>query len=81
MRPGWVIAALLIGLALFGFLRARSVVSETWGIRSERSLIGLLAVAVAVAFLLFVARSLIGVVVGAMILGVALYASWRLRRV
>ena len=77
----WAIAALLIGLALFGFLRARTVVSETWGIRSGPPLVGLAAVSVAVAFLLFVARSLLGVVIGAMVLGVALYASWRLRRV
>jgi len=77
----WAIPALLIGLALFGFLRARAVVSETWGTRSGPPLVSLAAVAVAVAFLLFVARSLVGVVVGAMVLGVALYASWRLRRV
>lgn len=80
MHPGWVIAALMIGVALFGFLRARSVVSETWGIRSERSLVGLVAVVAAVAFLLLVARSWLGVVVGAAVLGIALYASWRLRR-
>lgn len=80
MHPGWVIAALLIGVALFGFLRARSVVSETWGIRSERSLVGLVAVVAAVVFLLLVARSWLGVVVGAAVLGIALYASWRLRR-
>ncbi len=80
MRPGWAIAVLLVGLAVFGFLRARTVVADTWGIRSGRNLVALGAVVLAVALLVAVARSLAGVVIGAAILGVALYAAWRLPR-
>lgn len=80
MHPGWAVAAVLVGFALFGFLRARAVVSDTWGIRSGRPLLALGAVVLALAVLLAAARSLAGVVIGAAVLGVALYAGWRHRR-
>jgi hypothetical protein len=78
---GWAIAAILLGLALFGFLRARAVVGETWDVHAPRSFVGVVATVVALAFLIFVSGSLLGVIVGAAVLGVALYGSWRLRRV
>ncbi|MGZ8585374.1 MAG: hypothetical protein ACXWXQ_07355 [Actinomycetota bacterium] len=81
MEPGWAIAAILLGAAIFGSLRARRVVSETWGIPNRRSLAGALATVAAVVALLVLLPSLIGVVLGALVLGLGLYGSWRLRRV
>jgi len=77
---GWPVAAVLAGLALFGFLRARDLVGETWGVRSGRSLLALGAIGLAVVVLLAVARSLAAVVIGATVVGLALYVGWRLRR-
>jgi hypothetical protein len=77
----WVIGAILVALALFGALRARAVVGETWGIRSRATILGTAAVAVGVLFLLAFSRSLVGIVVGGVVLGIALYGGWRLRRV
>ncbi|HEY7756179.1 MAG TPA: hypothetical protein VID69_08140 [Actinomycetota bacterium] len=78
---GRVIPAILIGVALFGFLRAGAVVGERWGIRSRRSTLGIVATAIAVALLLYAWRSVLAVLVAAALLGVALYAGWRVRRV
>jgi hypothetical protein len=78
----WAIAALLLGFALFGTLRARAVVRDTWDLRTRRaSALGMASVAIAVLILLALSRSLLGVIVGGVILGAALYGSWRLRRV
>ncbi len=76
------IVALLIGFALFGALRARAVVSDTWDLRTRRaSALGMASVAIAVLVLLALSGSLLGAIVGGVVLGVALYGSWRLRRV
>lgn len=75
------IPAILIGIALFGFLRAGAVVGERWGIRVRRSTFGIVATVIAVALLLYAWRSVLAVLLGAAVLGAALYASWRMRRV
>lgn len=78
---GWAFAAVLIGLGVFGVLRARAVVEETWDLRARRrSAYGIAAVAIAVLVFLAVSRSLVGAIVGGVVLGLALYGSWRLRR-
>ncbi len=77
----WVIGAALLGFALFGVLRARAVVEETWGPRSRVSMFGAAALAIALLFVLAFARSIVGMLVGGVVLGVALYGGWRLRRV
>jgi hypothetical protein len=76
----WAIAAILLAFALFGFLRARSVVGETWTVGPRRSLFGIAVTVVAAAILVFVWRSLLGVLIAAVLIGLALYAGWRLRR-
>jgi hypothetical protein len=79
---GQVIAAVLLGFALFGTLRARRMVEETWDLKTRRaSAFGTAGVAIALLVLLVVSRSLLGVIVGAVLLGAVLYGSWRLRRV
>ncbi len=75
-------AAVLLGVALFGLLRAGAVVRETWDVRTRRaSALGVAAVAIALLVLLVLSRTILGVLVGAAVLGAALYGSWRLRRV
>jgi hypothetical protein len=75
------IPVILIGIALFGFLRAGAVVGERWGIRARRSTFGIVATVIAVALLLYAWRSVLAVLLGAALAGAALYASWRIRRV
>jgi hypothetical protein len=77
----WAIAAILLGLALFGFLRANAIVRETWGIRSTRSAVGVVATVLATLVLVVALRSVLGMLIGAAVLGLGLYGSWRLRRV
>ena len=77
---GWMIAAVLLGLGFFAVLHARAVVEETRG-PTPRSAAGIVVVAIALMFLVFVSRSLLGVVAAGVVLGVALYGGWRLRRV
>jgi hypothetical protein len=74
------IAATLLALVLFGFLRARTVVGETWGVRPSRSAFGIVATVVAAVVLAVVWRSALGVLVAAAVAGVGAYAAWRLRR-
>jgi hypothetical protein len=79
---GWWIAAVLIGVGFFWALRARRVVDETWSLRDRRrSTLGIAIVAVAVIVFLALSGSLPGAVLGGVLLGLALYGSWRLRRV
>lgn len=78
---GWIIVAAFLGLGFFGVLRARAVVEETWGPPPTRSAVGIVAVAIGLMFLVFVSRSPFGVVAAGVVLGVALYGGWRLRRV
>jgi hypothetical protein len=78
---GWAIAAILLGLALFGFLRANAIVRETWGIPATRSIVGVVATIVATVVLVVALRSTLGMLLGAAVLGLGLYGSWRLRRV
>lgn len=78
---GWMIVAALLGWGVFGVLRARAVVEETWALRPTRSAVGIVAVAIALPFLVFVSCSPFGAAVAGVVLGVALYGGWRLRRV
>jgi hypothetical protein len=79
---GWAIAAVLIGVGFFWALRARRVVDETWDLRDRRrSALGIALVAVAVLVFLALSGSVPGAVIGGVVLGLALYGSWRLRRV
>jgi hypothetical protein len=78
---GWAFAAILIGAGVFGVLRARTVVAETWDLRDRRrSALGIAVVAMSVLFLLAMSGTLAGAIVGGVVLGVVLYGSWRLRR-
>jgi hypothetical protein len=77
---GGALAAIAIGVGLFVVLRARSVVQGTWDLRPARSPGAIVAAAVAIVVLLFVAPGLIAVIVGAAVIAGALYAGWRLRR-
>jgi hypothetical protein len=77
----WAIAAILIGFGIFGLLRARAVVAATWDVRAwRRSAVGIALVAIAALVFLALSRSLVGAIVGGLVVGAALYGSWRLRR-
>jgi hypothetical protein len=79
---GWAIAAVLIGVGFFWALRARRVVDETWNLRDRRrSALGIALVAIAALVFLALSGSVPGAVGGGVVLGLALYGSWRLRRV
>ena len=77
----WAIAAILLGLALFGFLRANAIVRETWGVAATRSAVGVVATVAATVVLVVALRSVLGMLLGAAVLGLGLYGSWRLRRI
>lgn len=76
---GPLIGALLIAGAIFLMLRARATVGERWPVSPRRSAIAVAAVAVAVLVLIALSGSTAGILGGGVILGVVLYASWRLR--
>jgi hypothetical protein len=79
---GWAIAAVLIGVGFYWALRARRVVDETWDLRERRrSTLGIALVAVAALVFLALSGSIPGAVLGGVLFGLALYGSWRLRRV
>jgi hypothetical protein len=78
---GGVLAAIVLGVAVFAILRARSVVEDTWDLRPARSPTAIVAAAVAVVVVLIVAPGLLAVIAGAALVAAALYAGWRLRRV
>jgi uncharacterized membrane protein SpoIIM required for sporulation len=79
---GWGIAAVLIGVGFFWALRARRVVDETWSLRDRRrSTLSIALVAIAVLVFLALSGSVPGAVLGGVVIGLALYGSWRLRRV
>jgi len=71
------VLALLIGFAVFGYLRARSAVTTTFRIRPGAALLGAASV---LAVLAFASRGALGAVVGGSVLGVVLYAGSRLRQ-
>jgi uncharacterized membrane protein YdjX (TVP38/TMEM64 family) len=79
---GWAIAAVLIGVGFYWALRARRVVDETWDLRERRrSTLGIALVAVAALVFLALSGSIPGAVLGGVLFGLALYGSWRVRRV
>jgi hypothetical protein len=62
---GGAVAAIAIGVGLFMVLRARSVVEGTWDLRPARSPGVIVALAVAIVVLVFVAPGLLAVLAGA----------------
>lgn len=79
MSPGYLLLSLLLAFAIFGYLRARASIEETWGVRVGSRLLGTAVVLGALGFLLFTARSMFGAVVGGIVLATSLYATYRLR--
>lgn len=75
------IVVLLVGFVLFGLLRARFTVESTFPVRPGLRLLGAASVLAVLAVLFFASRTAAGAVVGGLVLGVALYAGWRMRRV
>ncbi len=79
MNPAYLVPGLLLAFAIFGYLRARASVEETWGIRVSPRMFGTVLVLGALAFLLFTSRSMFGAIVGGIVLAASLYATYRLR--
>ncbi len=79
MNGGGVVLALLLGFAIFGYLRARSSVPENARLPLSSWLIGTAVVFGVLGFLFFAARPAFGAILGGVVLAMALYAMYRLR--
>lgn len=78
---GYAVFALLIGIALFGYLRAADTVEERWGTRRGPLVVGALPTLAVAALIVVIAKSLIGPFVLGVVVATVLYTTYRLRRV
>lgn len=74
------ILALLVGFALFGFLRTRFAVGRTFAVPQGPRFLGVASVVAVLVLLFFASRTAAGAVAGGLVLGLALFAAYRLRR-
>lgn len=79
-NAGYAIFAVLLGVALFGYMRAQSIVEERWRIDRGPLLLGAGSIFAVVLLAALVARSLIGAVAFAMVLATLLWTGYRWRR-
>lgn len=76
----YAIFAILLGGALFGYMRARSIVEERWRVGRGPLLLGAASIFAVVLLAALLARSLIGAVAFALFLATLLWTGHRWRR-
>jgi hypothetical protein len=79
-NAGYAIFAVLLGVALFGYMRAQSIVEERWRIGRGPLLLGAASIFAVVLLAALLARSLIVAVALALILATLLWTGYRWRR-